>query len=37
MQVEGWKFGDSPITSSDDRIKLAVVWARKALKERPLI
>lgn len=36
MQVQGWKFGDQPIASSDDRIKLAAIWAKNALHQRPI-
>lgn len=35
MNAEGWKFGDVPITSTADRIKLAASWAREALRQRP--
>lgn len=35
MAAQGWKIGDAPVTSSEDRIKLARIWAEKALKQRP--
>ena len=35
MNAQGWKFGDAPITSTDDRVKLAASWAREALRQRP--
>lgn len=36
MNAQGWKFGDKPITNTEDRIKLAASWAREALSKRPL-
>lgn len=36
MDAQGWKFGDEPINSTRDRVKLAVPWAVEALRQRPL-
>lgn len=33
MQVRGWRFGETPISSSADRIKLASAWADHALSK----
>lgn len=36
MAAQGWTIGEEKITSSQQRIKLAVMWAREALRQRPL-
>lgn len=36
MNAQGWSFGDKPITSMEDRVKLAASWAESALKKRPM-
>lgn len=36
LNADGWKFGDKPITSTDDRVELAARWAVAALKKRPI-
>lgn len=36
MSAQGWKFGEKPISSMDDRIELARQWAEEALKQRPI-
>lgn len=36
MNAQGWTSGGKPITSTEDRIKLAASWAREALFQRPL-
>lgn len=36
MNAQGWKFGDKPITSTEDKIRLARIWAEKALEQRPI-
>lgn len=34
MQVEGWRFGDKTIRSTEDRVKLAMQWAEEATRAR---
>lgn len=34
MQVDGWTMGGKPVTTSEDRVTLAVQWARRATKAR---
>ena len=34
MQVQGWTIGEEKITNSDQRINLAVIWTKKAVKQR---
>lgn len=34
MQLQGWKFGDKPITNWVDRVRLANYFAEEALKYR---
>ncbi|WP_152563255.1 hypothetical protein [Caballeronia zhejiangensis] len=34
MQCQGWKIGEKPITSGDDRAYLAGRWADAAVRER---
>lgn len=36
MTVDGWKFGDKPVTSRSDRIELVRRWVVEALNKRPL-
>lgn len=36
MTVQGWAFGGKTVSSSEDRIRLARIWAEKALKQRPI-
>lgn len=36
MTAQGWKFGDQPVNSSKDRIRLAKEWAREAWFQRPI-
>ena len=36
MNAQGWKFGDKPITSMEDRVSLAAMWAEHALRQRPI-
>jgi hypothetical protein len=35
LVAEGWTFGDEPINSTEDRVKLANRWAYEALRQRP--
>ncbi|HLP99165.1 MAG TPA: hypothetical protein VK149_12055 [Sideroxyarcus sp.] len=37
MNAQGWTFGDTPISSTQDRVKLARRWAEEALKQRPFV
>ncbi|KCB25019.1 hypothetical protein [Bordetella hinzii] len=34
LQAQGWKFGDKPISTGDERMRLAGIWADRALAER---
>ena len=34
MTAQGWKFGEKPINTGSDRIKLARHWAREAANKR---
>jgi len=34
LAAQNWKFGNKPITSTDDRIRLARIWARQAEASR---
>lgn len=36
MDVQGWKRGEKPITSLEDRVQLAADFAREAFRRRPL-
>ena len=36
MAAQGWSIGEEKISSSQQRVKLAVMWAREALRQRPL-
>lgn len=36
MNAQGWSFGDKPISSTEDRVKLARRWAEEAFKQRPI-
>lgn len=35
ITAQGWKRGEQPITALKDRVRLAVDFAREALKQRP--
>ncbi len=34
LRYRGWRLGERPITSSEDRAKLAAAWADRAVEER---
>lgn len=31
MQVQGWSFGEEKINTTEQRVRLAVVWTKKAM------
>ena len=35
MTVQNWKFDSVPITAGVDRVRLAKIWAKDALLDRP--
>jgi len=36
LAAEGWKFGDKPISTTEERVLLAKRWAEEALRQRPI-